>query len=204
MDAGGIEIVLSEREKMARGLPFRFSDPDLSTSFDRAQVMLRAINATPIEDPTHRRDLLEGLLGYLGAGARLKPPFQCDYGFNIRIGAQSLLNYGCIILDSGPVTIGDHVWIGPGVHIYTANHPLDRVMRRSDLIVPSGVAIGDDVWIGGGAIICPGVTIGPGSVIGAGSVVTKDIPSGVFAAGNPCAVRRELEPSGIHAATPAV
>jgi maltose O-acetyltransferase len=77
------------------------------------------------------------------------------------------------------------------VQIYTATHPLEAALRRKQEF-GKPVAIGSDVWVGGGAIVCPGVTIGSRSVIGAGSVVTRDIPEGVFAAGNPCRVLREL------------
>jgi len=178
----------SELDKMKSGEPFFYFDAELSTFYARAQELLRAINLTPIEDDSKRQHLLKSLFGHLGSGARVKPPFQCDYGFNIRIGSESVLNYGCVILDSGVVRIGDHVRIGPGVHIYTASHSLDPVLRRANRVVPDGVTIGDDVWIAGSAIISPGVTIGEGAIIGAGSVVTKTVPSRVLAAGNPCSV----------------
>jgi maltose O-acetyltransferase len=84
------------------------------------------------------------------------------------------------------------VLVGPGVHIYAASHPLDAAERRLGLEFGAPVTVGDDVWIGGGAIICPGTTVGRGSVIGAGSVVTRSIPEGMFAAGNPCRVIRPV------------
>ena len=89
--------------------------------------------------------------------------------------------------------IGANVLFGPAVQIYTATHPLDADQRRAGLEAGKPIDIGDDVWIGGGAIVCPGVKIGKRSVIGAGSVVTKDVPEGVFAAGNPCTVLRQLD-----------
>jgi maltose O-acetyltransferase len=185
----------TEREKMTSGQPFTFRDAELSAAYSRAQSLLRQINVTRVEDPTERRHLIEQLLASAGAGSDLKPPFQCDYGFNIAVGMQTILNYGCVVLDSGRITIGDHVWIGPSVQIYTVDHPLDHETRRTDLLVPSPVEIGDDVWIGGASVICPGVKIGSGSVVGAGSVVTRAIPPRVFAAGNPCTVRRRLPSS---------
>lgn len=103
------------------------------------------------------------------------------------------MNFNCVVLDVCPVKIGDHTLIGPAVQIYAATHPMDPELRRTH---ESGrpIEIGCDVWIGGGAIICPGVKIGSKSVIGAGSVVTRAIPEGVFAAGNPCRVLRTIEP----------
>ena len=98
-----------------------------------------------------------------------------------------------MILDCARVDIGNMVLFGPNVQIYTATHPLEYAIRREWLEAAKPITIGSDVWVGGSAVICPGVTIGPRSVIGAGSVVTKSIPAGVFAAGNPCRVIRELE-----------
>jgi len=91
-----------------------------------------------------------------------------------------------------PVTIGSFTLFGPAVQVYTAMHPLDAMQRRAGLEYAKSVDIGADVWIGGGAIICPGVCIGDRSVIGAGSVVTRDVPEGVLAAGNPCRALRTL------------
>jgi maltose O-acetyltransferase len=122
----------------------------------------------------------------------MQPPFFCDYGTNIDLGERVFFNFNCIVLDVCRVRIGDYTLIGPAVQIYTAMHPLDAVQRRhTEFGKP--VEIGSDVWIGGGAIILPGVRIGSPAVIGAGSVVTRDVPDGMFAAGNPCRVIRELE-----------
>jgi maltose O-acetyltransferase len=122
----------------------------------------------------------------------IEPPFQCEYGCNISLGEQVFFNFNCVVLDVAPVRIGARVLIGPGVQIYTATHPLSAEQRKAGLEAGRRIDIGDDVWIGGGAILCPGVRIGSGSVIGAGSVVTRDLPHGVLAAGNPCRVIREI------------
>ena len=121
----------------------------------------------------------------------MQPPFFCDYGSNIYLGERVYFNFNCIVLDVCEVRIGDYTFFGPAVQIYAASHPMSFQLRRTH---ESGrpIQIGCDVWVGGGAIICPGVTIGSKTVIGAGSVVTKDIPAGVFAAGNPCRVIREI------------
>ena len=123
----------------------------------------------------------------------LQPPFYCDYGYNIKVGERVFFNFNCIVLDVAPVIIGSRTLFGPNVQVYTATHPLNPMERSSGLEFAKPIVIGEDVWIGGSAVICPGVTIGDGTTIGAGSVVTKDIPSTVFAAGNPCKVIRNLE-----------
>ena len=124
--------------------------------------------------------------------AWIQPPFYCDYGTNISLGAKVCFNFNCVVLDVMPVTIGDNVLFGPAVQLYTATHPINAAERRTGLELAKPITIGSDVWIGGGTIICPGVTIGDRSVIGAGSVVTRSIPADVTAAGNPCRVIRSL------------
>jgi maltose O-acetyltransferase len=119
-------------------------------------------------------------------------PFRCDYGYNVRIGANGFLNYDCVFLDCAPITIGHDAQIGPGVHVYTATHPTDPETRRSGLEYALPVTIEDNVWLGGGTIVRPGVTIGRDTVVGAGSVVTRPLPPGVVAAGSPCRVLRPL------------
>ncbi|HSE89447.1 MAG TPA: sugar O-acetyltransferase, partial [Candidatus Binatia bacterium] len=122
----------------------------------------------------------------------MQPPFYCDYGANIELGKRVFFNFNCVVLDVAPVRVGSGVLFGPAVQIYAATHPLSAAERRTSLELGRAVEVGDEVWVGGGAIICPGVRVGARSVIGAGSVVTRDIPEGVFAAGNPCRVIREL------------
>ena len=122
----------------------------------------------------------------------LEPPFYCEYGNQITVGKDFYANTGCVMLDVGRIVIGDHVMFGPNVSIYTAGHPLHADSRNSGWEYGIGVTIGNSVWIGGQTVLMPGVTIGDRTVIGAGSVVTKDIPSDVVAAGNPCRVIREI------------
>lgn len=121
----------------------------------------------------------------------MQTPFYCDYGSNIHLGTQVYFNFNCIVLDVCDVYIGDFTLIGPAVQILTPLHPLDSALRRKQ---ESGkpIHIGSDVWVGGGALILPGVKIGARSVIGAGSVVTRDIPEGVLAVGNPCRIVRSI------------
>ena len=127
-----------------------------------------------------------------GEGAEIRPPFFCDYGFNIALGAGVFLNFNCVILDVVGVGIGEGTQIGPAVQIYTADHPRDPAQRRAGLELGRPVEIGRNVWIGGGAIILPGVTIGDDAVVGAGSVVTRDVAAGEKVAGNPA--RRLRQP----------
>jgi maltose O-acetyltransferase len=183
--------VKSEREKMVAGEPYDAADPELVALRARAHDLCGAYNGTFDATPERRRELLEQLLGAGTNGAYVQPPFFCDYGFNLELGERVYFNFNCVVLDVCQVRIGAFTLFGPAVQIYTAAHPLDAVARRK---LESGrpISIGSDCWIGGGAIILPGVTIGDRSVIGAGSVVTRDVPAGVMAAGNPCRVRREL------------
>jgi len=181
----------TEREKMLRGELYNAMDPELVEARRRTRELLRAFNSEP--DEARRSELLAQMMGRVGENAIIEPPFFCDYGSNITLGNNVFLNYNCVVLDVTPVTIGNDVLIGPAVQIYTATHPLDVQTRRTGLEMGAPIRIGDEVWIGGGALILPGVTIGARTVIGAGSVVTRDIPKGVFAAGNPCRVIRALE-----------
>lgn len=119
-------------------------------------------------------------------------PFWCDYGYNIRVGENFYTNHNCVILDAAKVTFGDNVFIGPNCGFYTAGHPLDVERRNMGLEYACPITVGNNVWIGGGVQVMPGVTIGDNTVIAGGSVVTKDIPGGVLAAGNPCKVKRKI------------
>lgn len=181
----------TEKEKMLAGEAYDPFDPELVAARERARDLCWDLNASRERDQTTRRTLLAQLFACGGDSAWIQPPFFCDYGSNIFLGERVYFNFNCVVLDVCRVTIGDFTLIGPAVQIYAATHPMDSAARRlHELGKP--VEIGSDVWIGGSAVICPGVTIGSKTVIGAGSVVTKSIPSGVFAAGNPCRVIREL------------
>ena len=181
----------SEREKMLQGELYNPLDPALVQARNRARDLCQLLNAAREEQTEERRRLLKQLVGKGGDTVWMQPPFYCDYGSNIELGEKVFFNFNCVVLDVARVTIGDFTLFGPAVQIYTATHPLDAELRRQQEYAKP-IDIGSDVWIGGGAIICPGVKIGSRSVIGAGSVVTRDIPEGVFAAGNPCRVIREI------------
>jgi len=182
----------SELEKMRAGELYDPLDPDLVRRRERARDLTLALNAMRESDVEGRRRIVAELLGKVGDAVTIQPPFFCDYGTNIELGERVFFNFNCIVLDVCQVTIGDFSLFGPGVQIYTAMHPMNAALRRQKEFAKP-VVIGSDVWVGGAAIICPGVKIGAGAVIGAGSVVTRDIPSQVFAAGNPCRVLRSID-----------
>lgn len=181
----------SEWEKMLRGELYNPLEPELVEARNRARDLCQDLNATRESDEVERRRILEELFGAGGDTVWMQPPFYCDYGTNIELGERVFFNFNCVVLDVARVTIGSYTLFGPSVQIYTATHPFDAALRRRQEFAKP-IAIGSDVWVGGGAIICPGVHIGSRSVIGAGSVVTRDIPEGVFAAGNPCRVIRSI------------
>jgi maltose O-acetyltransferase len=183
--------MITEREKMLAGDLYDPLAPELVAARTRARDLCRALNDTREADEAERRRIIVDLLGAGGESAWIQPPFYCDYGTNITLGTRVFFNFNCVVLDVCPVRIGDFTLFGPGVQIYAATHPYDAMQRRS-VELGKPVVIGSDVWVGGAAIICPGVTIGSRSIIGAGSVVTRDIPEGAIAAGNPCRVIRTV------------
>jgi maltose O-acetyltransferase len=182
----------SHKQRMLRGDPYLAGDPELVADRQRARLLVEALNAKGVDRSEERRELLERLLGRLGDGAVIEPPFQCDYGFTISVGEATFVNYGAIVLDCAPVTIGREVQVASGVQLLTATHPLDAGRRRAGWESAAPVSIGDGAWLGAGVIVCPGVTIGENTVVGAGGVVVRDLPPGVLAVGNPARVVREL------------
>ena len=181
----------TERERMLAGELYDALDPELVAARERARDLCQALNATREGEADARRAILRDLLGRGGDSVWMQPPFFCDYGTNIELGELVFFNFNCVVLDVCRVTIGDFTMFGPGVQILTPVHPMNAAERRlKEFGRP--IDIGSDVWVGGAALILPGVRIGSRSVIGAGSVVTRDVPEGVFAAGNPCRVIREI------------
>lgn len=192
-----------ERERMLAGEPYNSRDPELLALAHRARALLREFAALPSTDVAGRHQRLTALLGAVGEGVWIEPPFFCDYGAHVSIGANTFVNVNCVFLDSAHIRIGADVLIGPGVHLLTVTHPVEAAAR----IVPpaarqAGVApyrtharpitIGDGAWVGAGSIVLPGVTIGARAVIGAGSVVTADIPPDCLAMGQACRVVRTV------------
>lgn len=167
-------------------------DPKLAAESRRAMDLAAQYNASSVSDPTTRRRILEELLGSIGEGTEIRPPFHCDYGYQLQIGARTFANFGLVALDVARIDIGDDVQIGPRVQLLTPTHPLAAEPRREKWEAAAPITIGDNVWLGGGVIVCPGVTIGANTVVGAGSVVTRDLPPNVLAVGTPARVLRPL------------
>lgn len=185
------DAVKTEKEKMLAGELYDPFDAELVAARERARDLCQALNATRESEQGERRRIMTELLGSGGDSAWMQPPFFCDYGSNIHLGARVFFNFNCTVLDVCEVRIGDYTLFGPGVQILTPLHPLDATLRRTQEY-GKPIEIGSDVWVGGGALILAGVRIGSRAIIGAGSVVTRDIPDGVLAAGNPCRVIRSI------------
>ena len=183
----------TEREKMLRGDLYIANDAELVEARIRARRLFAQFNASDPADVAGRTAVLRELLGSVGEESWIEPPFFCDYGTQVRLGAGVFVNFGAIFLDPAAITIGDQAQLGPAVQLLTADHPRDPAVRAAGPELARPITIGSRAWLGGGVIVCPGVTIGADTTIGAGSVVVRDIPAGVVAAGNPCRVIRDLK-----------
>ena len=182
----------SEKDKMLAGENYFSNDKQLTIDRQNAKKLLYKLNVIEYMMNGNTKQIIKELLPNAHKRIYIEPPFHCDYGYNIHSGENVYFNVNCVILDSAKVMIGNNVFFGPNVQLYTATHPTDAVARRK-IEFAKPVIIGNDCWIGGNTVICPGVTIGDGCTIGAGSVVTKDIPANSLAVGNPAKVIRKLE-----------
>jgi maltose O-acetyltransferase len=180
------------KDRMLRGEFYIADDPDLAADFARAQELVERYNATAHAEQEERDAILRRLLGRVGEGVVIRPPFHCEYGTRVTVGAGTFVNYDLVMLDVAPITIGAACQIATRVQLLTATHPIYPEPRRTGWESAEPIVIGDNVWLGGGAIVCPGVTIGDDTVVGAGAVVTRDLPAGVVAVGNPARVVREI------------
>lgn len=183
---------MTEKERMLSGQLYIAKDDELAKDNAKARKLTRLINTATEEQAEYRLQLFRELFGGVGNTFWIEPPFRTDYGCNTYIGDNFYANYDCIFIDVARIEIGNNVFFGPRVCLYTAGHPIDAEIRNKQLEYGKRIKIGNDVWVGGNTVINPGVTIGDNVVIGSGSVVTKDIPSGVIAAGVPCRVIREI------------
>jgi maltose O-acetyltransferase len=183
---------MTEKEKMIKGDLYLAADAELVKDRLNARRLTREFNVTLETDSGKRESLLKKLFGSTGDSLYIEPTFRCDYGYNIHVRNNFYANFDCVILDICPVTIGVNCFMAPGVHIYTATHPLDPVERANGVEFGKPVTIGDNVWIGGRAIINPGVNIGDNVVVASGAVVTKDVPNNVVVGGNPARIIKEI------------
>ncbi|WP_214832789.1 MULTISPECIES: maltose acetyltransferase domain-containing protein [unclassified Exiguobacterium] len=179
---------MTEKEKMIRGELYMAGDDELVADRRQARRLTERFNRSGIDELDIRKALLAELFGSTGGSFYLEPTFKCDYGYNIHLGERFFANFDCVFLDICPITFGDDCMLGPGVHVYTATHPLDPIERISGLEYGKPVTVGHRVWIGGGAILNPGVTVGDDAVIASGAIVTKDVPARAVVGGNPAKV----------------
>ena len=183
---------MTEKELMLSEQLYIANDAELAKDNAKARKLTRLINTATEEQVEYRLELFRELFGSIGNTFWIEPPFRTDYGCNTYIGDNFYANYDCIFIDVAKIDIGNNVFFGPRVCLYTAGHPIDAEIRNKQLEYGKNIKIGNDVWVGGNTVINPGVTIGNNVVIGSGSVVTKDIPDGVIAAGVPCRVIRRI------------
>ena len=182
----------SHKQRMLAGEAYLADDAELVADRRRCRVLSEQLNSTSVSEPFAREAILRALLQEIGDETEIMSPFQCDYGYQISVGARTFINFGAVILDSAPVRIGADVQIGPGVQLVTPTHPLDPVERRTRIEWAEPITIADGTWLATGVIVCPGVTIGAGAVVGAGSVVTADLPARHLCYGNPCRAVRPV------------
>lgn len=181
-----------EYELMKNEMLYKASGDTIYEKFINKCKFLDEFNQTKYSDFKTREELIRSIFKSVGKNCVVNKPFHCDYGCHISVGDNFYANFNLTILDVNDVVIGNNVFIAPNVGIYTAGHPIDKDIRNEFLEYGYRVTIGDDVWIGANVVINPGVNVGSNVVIGSGSVVTRDIPSGVVACGNPCRVIREI------------
>lgn len=192
MDRRFVRDGRAQHERLRDGDHYIADDPVLIAEMTRAAVLCQRFNSAPAEDAAGQMAILKELLGAIGEGSVIRPPFYCDYGHRVRMGARCFANFGLVALDVAAITIGDDVLIGPSVQLLTPTHPIEPGPRREKWESAEAITLEDNVWLGGGVIVCPGVRIGRNTVVGAGSVVTRDLPADVVAVGNPARVIRAV------------
>ncbi|EHC44543.1 Maltose O-acetyltransferase, partial [Salmonella enterica subsp. enterica serovar Alachua str. R6-377] len=187
----GERAMSDEKQKMIAGALYCPTDETLCQDRLRARQLIHQYNYTTPDEINKRQAILRDLLGRC-EDAYIEPSFRCDYGYNIFLGHSFYANFDCVMLDVCPIHIGDNCMLAPGVHIYTATHPLDAVERNSGRELGKPVTIGNNVWIGGRAVVNPGVTIGDNVVVASGAVVIKNVPPDVVVGGNPARIIKKL------------
>lgn len=183
----------TEREKMIAGEMYNPNDEQLVKDKEAAKRFCREYNLTDDTNYDLRKKMIQSFLGKTGKDLHIESNFRVEYGYNIEIGENFYSNYDCLLLDICPIIIGTNAMLAPGVHIYSATHPIDPMERNSGKEFGKPVKIGDNVWIGGRSVIAPGVTLGNNVVVAAGSVVTKSFPDNVVIGGNPAKIIKNIE-----------
>lgn len=182
----------TEKQRMLAGEYYFAGDKQLTEERLNARRLTHTYNNTSFDEIDVRGEILSQLFGRTGKSIFIEPTFKCDYGYNIYVGENFYANFDCVMLDVCKIEIGDNCLLAPGVHIYTATHPLNATRRADAVEFGKPVTIGNNVWIGGRAIINPGVTIGDNAVIASGSIVVKDVPGNVLVGGNPARIIKEI------------
>lgn len=182
----------TEWEKMLSAELYTYADDEVRKSVIHSNKLCARLRTMTLHDASYR-EVIEELIPSIPASSSVNPPFHCDHGVNIQIGENVFINYNCIFLDGGKITIGDNVLIGPDCKLFTPQHPMNYKQRRIPQEICYPVSIGDDTWLGGNVTVCPGVRIGKRCIIGAGSVVLRDIPDDTMVAGNPAVVIKSLK-----------
>ncbi len=191
-----------EWQRMISGKLYNSASKDIFWQHAKGMLLTQKLNKCPVWNAPRQKRLINKLIpSSKGKSVWMFTPFYCEYGVNIKVGNDIFINYGCTLLDISPITLEDGVWLGANVTIATPCHPLIAEERKNsqypdgyhDLEYSKPVTIKKNAWIASNVVICGGVTIGEGSVIGAGSIVTRDIPAGCIAVGNPCRVLRKID-----------
>lgn len=183
------DVTRTQKQRMLAGELYTAADAQIQADQAAARAWMERYNGAVGLSPAERHGLLVERLRAVGKDVAIRPPFFCDYGYNISVGDGVFMNFNCVVLDVVEVVIGDGTQIGPGVQILTADHPRDPAVRAQGLEFGRPIRIGRNVWIGGGALLMPGVTVGDNAIIGAGSVVTRDVAPDARVMGNPARQR---------------
>ena len=184
---------MTDREKIHSGELYYPSGDEIMNEQLSYVNMQYDFNMTRPTELDKREEMLKKMFAEIGDGCYIEPPLHANWGgHHVHFGKGVYANFNLTLVDDTHIYVGDYTLFGPNCIIATASHPIDPVLRQEAYQYNLPVHIGKNCWLGAGVIVCPGVTIGDNTIIGAGSVVTKDIPSGVVAFGNPCRVHREV------------
>lgn len=186
------DINKSEFDKMMAGQWYNAMDYSMLKMRQENNKKTEAYSRITINTLSYKDRMAKAIVKEFGENANIIPPFTCDYGCNVKVGDNTVINHSGVFLDTNEINIGKHALIGPKSGLYGAIHPFDVEARNEGIEKAKTISIGDGAWLGGKVTVVPGVSIGKHSVIGAGSVVTKDIPDDVVAVGNPCRVIRKI------------
>lgn len=186
------DINKSEFDKMMAGQWYNAMDYSMLKIRQENNKKTEAYSRITINTLSYKDRMAKAIVKEFGENANIIPPFTCDYGCNVKVGNNTVINHSGVFLDTNEINIGKHALIGPKSGLYGAIHPFDVEARNEGIEKAKTINIGDGAWLGGKVTVVPGVSIGKHSVIGAGSVVTKDIPDDVVAVGNPCRVIRKI------------